>query len=79
MMFKVIQHMMHSVPQKRPSIERIAEIGAVRRAREWMASRRTEMIARGLSGGELFAASPLAGEEEGVLAFLLDGEDPREM
>jgi hypothetical protein len=42
-----------------------------------MATRREELIGEGSVGPELFAASPLAGEEDGVLEMFLEGVENR--
>lgn len=77
LLFKLIQKMMHSDHRQRPEIEWVSRYGPVRRAREWMASRTVALIEQGATGTELFACSPLGGEEEGVLALIL--EDPMEI
>jgi len=70
-LFRLVQHMMDSDPGSRPSVEWLVEFGPVRRAREWMGGQRARAIEEGWSVAEMFASSPLAGEEEGVLALFL--------
>ena len=71
-LFKLILWMMDSAPGLRPTIEQVSQTPAVRRARDWMYTRRAELIVKGATGAELFAVSPLASEPRGVLEMLLE-------